>query len=466
VTNLRLALAVSFTLAASALGAAEAVAAGRSTPAPAAPAVTAGDLEALRAEFAGLRERIERLEAANAQLATENAELRAAAEEGDPVVDYLKSQVREQREETAKLTADAEKVRGADWAAKFKWKADLRYRFETLEGDTLAKRERERFRLRAGFEARATDHLLLVAQLASGGADPRSSNQTLSGQFDREALGIDLAYFEWTPAPGYRVTGGKMKNPLVRPADLFWDNDLNPEGISLGFERGPWFGSANYWYLAERAGLSTAGASFATKGAEATATVAQLGYRLPLGSLSTLTLAANYLDLGGAQGRCDLFGNSGNGNSTTTVTTAPCSATNNAALTYDYQVSGLQAQFDSTFGLLPFSAFAEYAKNDGAANGLDTAWAVGASLGKAANTNTWEISYLYQSVDKDALYGMFVDSDFADGRTDGKGSVIRLGYAPVKNWTLNATLFLNKRNFNSAAPLDYRRVQLDFNVKY
>ena len=61
---------------------------------------------------------------------------------------------------------------------------------------------------------------------------------------------------------------------------------------------------------------------------------------------------------------------------------------------------------------------------------------------------------------------MFTDSDFADGKTDGKGSVFKFGYAPVKNWTVNATYFMNKRNFNSATQLDYKRLQLDFNVKY
>ena len=434
--------------------------------APVVPAASASDLDALRAEFASLRERIDRLEAANTQLATENAELKSAAADAEPVVDYLKSQIKEQRVDTAKLQADADKVRGADWASKMKWKVDMRYRMETIEGDTVPKRQRDRIRLRAGLEAKATDNLLVVAQLATGDTDPRSSNQTLTGQFDRNSIGVDLAYIEWTVAMGMKVTGGKMKNPLVRPADYFWDNDLNPEGLSFAFERGPWFGSANYFYLTERAGSATAGATFATKGSESTATVGQIGYRMPLGAVSTLTLAANYMDLGAGQGRCDLFGNTGNGNTTVSLTAAPCSATNNTSLKYDYKVTGFQAQYDTMLGLLPFTAFGEYAKNDGAKNGLDTAYAFGASLGKAANAKTWEVSYLYQSVDKDALFGMFTDSDFADGKTDGKGSVFKFGYAPVKNWTVNATYFMNKRNFNSATQLDYKRLQLDFNVKY
>ena len=47
---------------------------------------------------------------------------------------------------------------------------------------------------------------------------------------------------------------------------------------------------------------------------------------------------------------------------------------------------------------------------------------------------------MYQSIDKDALFGQFVDSDFGDGKTDAEGWVLRGGYAPVKNFTLNVHL--------------------------
>ena len=447
---------LSTALAAATLAAPEAYAASR-----AAPVVTASDLEAIRAEFGALRERLERLEAQNARLAEENAQLKSAPpadEEGAAVIDYLRSQVKEQREEMAKLTADADKVRGADWAAKMKWKVDLRYRHEQIKAEGSADRLRDRIRLRAGLEAKATDNILVVAQIATGGTDPRSSNQTLSGNFDREAVGLDLAYAEWTIANGMRITGGKMKNPLTRPATLFYDGDLNPEGLAFNFERGMFFGSAYYWYLTERSAR-----------AETVAAGAQLGLKYPIGDASILTAAVSYQDLGAAQGRCDQFGNSANGNSTTTLTVftgTPCAAGNNVRLTYDYKITSAMAQIDTTIGMLPLTVFGEYAKNDGAGNGLDTAFAFGATLGKAGNANTWEVGYLYQEVEKDALYGMFIDSDFNDGRTDGNGSVLRFAYAPVKNWTLNATYFMNDRNISSATQLDYKRLQLDFNVKY
>ena len=53
---------------------------------------------------------------------------------------------------------------------------------------------------------------------------------------------------------------------------------------------------------------------------------------------------------------------------------------------------------------------------------------------------------MYQSIEKDALFAQLIDSDFAGGVSDTEGFVLRAGYAPVRNWVLNATYFLNKRN--------------------
>ena len=66
-----------------------------------------------------------------------------------------------------------------------------------------------------------------------------------------------------------------------------------------------------------------------------------------------------------------------------------------------------------------------------------------------------------------------MDSDFGGGNTNVKGHVFRVGYAIYKNWTLNATYFINNLNIYGAAdpvksPHDesYKRLQLDLNVKY
>jgi hypothetical protein len=78
---------------------------------------------------------------------------------------------------------------------------------------------------------------------------------------------------------------------------------------------------------------------------------------------------------------------------------------------------------------------------------------------------------MYQSMEKDALFAQLIDSDFNGGVSDTEGWVLRFAYAPVRNWALNATYFLNKRNVDvpngfGQTEVDYDRLQLDFNVKF
>ena len=84
---------------------------------------------------------------------------------------------------------------------------------------------------------------------------------------------------------------------------------------------------------------------------------------------------------------------------------------------------------------------------------------------------TWELGAGYQKIEKDALFAQLIDSDFAGGFSDNEGWVLRGAYAPVRNWTINPTYFLNKRNAEVAnssgqVDVDYDRLQVDFNVKF
>ena len=63
------------------------------------------------------------------------------------------------------------------------------------------------------------------------------------------------------------------------------------------------------------------------------------------------------------------------------------------------------------------------------------------------------------------------NASFAGGFSDNDGFVVRVGYAPVRNWVINATYFLNNRNVDvpngfGQTEVDYNRLQVDFNVKF
>jgi hypothetical protein len=139
-------------------------------------------------------------------------------------------------------------------------------------------------------------------------------------------------------------------------------------------------------------------------------------------------------------------------------------------LVYDYEVINLTAEFNATLGALPLMVWADVAQNQDPED-LDTAWGAGVLLGKASNARTWEVGATYHVIEKDALFAQLIDSDFGGGGTDSEGLTLRVGYAPVRNWTLNGTYFMTKRNVdvaNSAGDtgVDYDRLQLDFNTKF
>lgn len=459
---------------------AAAVAAALSQLPAGAQAASPNDLAEIREQLQGLMQRVDKLEQENASLQAENENLKAQD-------DYLKAETRGLRKEGASAATTLGNLKGSEWASRVTMTGDLRYRHEQISDETAnaagvqsaADRYRDRIRARFNATAKATDAITLGLGFATTeGGDPRSSNQTLTGTFSRKSLDLDLGYFDWKYASWGSLIGGKMRQPFFKPGQsLFWDNDINPEGLAATFNRGIWFGTAyNYW-ISEVSGAENAVT------ADASLAGGQLGVRLPLGS-STLVLAAHYYDLSAGQGRRAIFFNCANpapavsgsnvvvnpGNNNCANGNTVTGAAGVGVLTNDFEVAELAAELNLTLGSLPLQLWGIAAQNQDPED-LETAWAAGFRFGAASNYRTWEFGALYQSLEKDALFAQLIDSDFGGGVTDSEGWVIRAGYAPVRNWVINATYFMNQLNVdvpNSAggSEVDYDRLQLDFNVKF
>jgi hypothetical protein len=245
------------------------------------------------------------------------------------------------------------------------------------------------------------------------------------------------------------------------------------------------FGSAYGWWLSEQYNANPEG-----ENSDGNVFGAQVGMKFALfGGESRLAL--HYYDCGACQDQSSiLFNNSGNGNTTYRVGT---STTN--LLRDDYEVLDIGGEMGLTALNQPLSLWFNYAQNLAAERGttapgtrdvivtdtLDTAWAVGASFGRASNPKTWAAAVWYQDLDANSLFGQFIDSDFGDGTTDSTGWVLRGTYAPVRNLNVQATYFLNER-FKDVAPvrgivspgnnyqigndIDYSRLQLDINYRF
>jgi hypothetical protein len=425
---------------------------------------TKAEVQAIEAQMQALAERLNKLEASNNQLQSENAELKAVVDRREAEIDYLKSQTKELREEGAVASNEISKVKGADWATKLKGRGDFRFRHEMIESERVvsgqaedaADRTRQRIRARLGFDYKVTDTVKGTLLFATGGDDPRSSNQTLGGTGTRKSIGVDMAYVDWQFVNGANLVLGKQPHPYFRPGQsLFFDGDWNPEGGAVKFDRGMFFGTGYGWWLTEQFNANPAG-----ENNDSNLFGAQVGMKFPLLGGETV-LAAHYFDCGACQDNSPLYANNGNGNTTYTVGTS-----NTQLLRYDYEILQLSAQMGTTLLGQPFTFWADYAQNMASGVEYDTAYGVGVVLGKASNAKTWEAGIAYQSLDKDALFAQIIDSDFGDGKTDSEGWFLKGGYAPVKNVTLNATYFINTLNKDVGVELDYNRLQLDINYKF
>jgi hypothetical protein len=443
--------------------------AGATSLAPATALAQNADLEALKSQLAALSAKIEQLE--NAQTAQ-------------------KMSVDE-----AQVTADRTADVVAQEKSRLSFTGDIRYRNETFDVEYVERnRNRDRVRARLNANYRVNDTVTGVFGIATGGTDPRSSNQTLTDQNSRKDFELDLAYVQWAPNAAWRVTAGKQRYSWQRSPSLFFDGDVNPEGISINYASGNLFAGVFHDWLAERA-LPFSNVTSGTN-TDSIMYGAQLGYRIPISDAVRLTVAGTYFNFDGVQGYNPLFGGSSFGN--TTATGAACSRTlaaGTACLASDFGVIEGFADLTATVGGRPLRVFVDYARNTAAevnataGEKLDTAIAYGLSYGAASATpRSWELGLLYQQIEKDSLFGQLLDSDFGDGNTDAEGVVIRGGYTLARNLTLNGTLFLNQLSndvpqsvtvFNGATPApldtiaipgifdrDYKRLQLDLNFRF
>lgn len=417
----------------------------------AAAEVVQPEIETLQSQVAALLARVERLEQALASA--------GAAPEPPATVQQLEERLAAVEEandrQTDQLAQGLASSAALDWARSIKWKGDLRYRHEQFDIEGVASdRVRHRIRGRFGLEAKVANTLQVGFQIATGeGRDARSTNSTLDAASQNEEIGLDLAYVDWRPRDGVLVTLGKQRQPWFKAGNsLFFDGDVNPEGaaIAYGGKTGPFARAWGYW-------LEEMGSA-----ADSNVLGAQLGYAFGNG----LTLAAGYWDYGAIQDQPILaFSGSPAGNSTFTAGADCTGSGTTRCYTHDYNIAIVDAQWAGTVGAMPLTLFGGYLENLDPST-LNTGYNLGFQLGKASDPGSWEFGVMYEDIERDAQMAAFVDSDFADGLTQGRGYVLQGAWAPAKNTVLKATYFLNERSYDTPAEADYQRLQLDLNYRF
>lgn len=336
------------------------------------------------------------------------------------------------------------------WTDKVSLQGDLRVRYENIDEEGLDERNRNRFRARLGVTAKPQDNLEVGFGLStSQDGDPVSSNQTIGDGGSRKDVYVDLAYFDWKPVGGLSVMGGKFRNPLYRPGKhaLLWDSDWNPEGLGVVYRNGMFFGNAiGTWLDGDSSGES---AELVVGG--------QVGMTVPLAEEVKLTAGVGYYDFSVA-GRGTFYGgdNAFGGN-----------GFDPATLTYLNDYEELEAFAELAFRVLglPATVFVDYVNNR-AADDFDTGWAAGVTLGQVKSRGSWELSWVYQDLEADAVIALLTDADFGGGGTGNSGHVLRGTYALGDRWNVATSYFINDIEEDSGTKTGYDRFQLDLNFRY
>jgi Putative porin len=116
---------------------------------------------------------------------------------------------------------------------RFRFSGDVRVRGESYFQKGIPDDNLARIRVRFGVDGRLNEDFNAGFALATGSlGNPTSTNETLSGAFDRKTIALDRGFITYNPVEHswLTLTGGKFAYPWQRTSVTF-DPDLNPEGF-------------------------------------------------------------------------------------------------------------------------------------------------------------------------------------------------------------------------------------------
>lgn len=133
-------------------------------------------------------------------------------------------------------------------APRLKLSGEVAFRAEYIANELFAEsdafrsddsRFRERVRLRVGGDFQATKTLTLSFRLSTGDpAFPPSAVVSFGNEMRRLPIQIDRAFVGVKPGGGLELRFGIQPNPIFTPAEMTWDNDVQPAGTSQTWQIG------------------------------------------------------------------------------------------------------------------------------------------------------------------------------------------------------------------------------------
>jgi len=336
--------------------------------------------------------------------------------------------------------------------ADVKITGDFRYRYEIVDKESSDEQYRHRIRGRASIKADFKNGLITVLEITSGSSDPVSNNQTLTDGFSTKELGLNLAFAEWKVSfiNSMSIFMGKMKNPfyMVQKSELLWDPDLNPEGIATKYlfskNKTSLFINSGFFLIQER--KTEEDSYFAGL---------QAGIKQELSDYIThVRIGGGYTHYINVKGQKPFYNEDKSyGNSLDT----------SGNYLVDYREFDIFGEIGLMIQNWPVIFFGNFVTNT-EADDHNTGWLAGVSIGDFKKPEPVSFRYQYKRQEADAVLGLYTDSDFLSGGTDGKGHEFNFNLKVTNGTTFSATLFLNK--IGLIAERDYKRLQTDISFKF
>lgn len=449
----------------------------------------------------------------------------------EAVRDQIRDEIREEVVATAKAEGWAQPGALPEWLDRISFSGDIRARGErtafgasntplifdinAINADggyfvddilplraTTKDRYRARVRARFGVDVRVSDKVDAGLRFVTGNLnDPVSTNESLTGNFDKLTVGLDRAFIRLRPLAdvgGFEDTSlilGKFDNPFFS-TEIMFDRDLQFDGaaatVSARFGEGEaaprvfltggafpleeWdFTGDDKYLFAGQLGTEVA----PVPGFRFKAAGALYEFQGVQGQYNTLNLRDNDHT---APDRVQ-FGNSvfnlrRDGGVVNTVKFGLASKFRVGAAT-------ARAEFDLTptlaasidIELLKNFAFDEDDLDDRMvpASSGNTAWHARLGVGHTdmSKANAWELNAGYRRLEADATLDLFTDSDFGLGGTDQKGFVVQGSWGLADNLLLTGSWYsartidlLDPTTGVLAPPVDTDTLMLDLNASF
>ena len=331
----------------------------------------------------------------------------------------------------AKQLKKAKKAEG--WASKVTVKGDIRLRYQWQDTDGGIERNRGRYRARFGIIGKPVDNWEAGLGIASGGDDPRSTNETFDDTFETKDARMDYAYLQYKK-DSLMAVGGKFKRKkyLWNATDLMWDGDVNPEGFAAKYSMknnlGKFYVGSGILVIDEAGSNSE----------DPYMMYAQLGQKFKSGNFYG-QVAAQYHTFGEM--------NLGEEHSAGTNTDDNLGA------------FGASWELGTKTNLGKVACIGDLYNNIETSTNEDTAYAVGFKWKKGP----WKAKYIYAKVEHNAVPDFLPDSDRFNGDTGIKGHEFAVGYKVNKKTSLGLDFYATE---DDDTGVEQEVLQLDLKYKF